>query len=72
MTHPLRAFRLSRELTLAELSMQVGVGKSALSKIETGRSTPSVDLIKRLVAASEGQLRPQDFFVPPEAAQQAA
>lgn len=64
MTHALRLFRTSSDLTLDALADQVGVTKGQLSKIETGKALPSVSLIQRLIAASGGQLSADDFLAP--------
>lgn len=67
MTHALRSFRSEADITLDVLAEQVGVSKGQLSKIENGRSLPSLDLVARLVAASGGRLSADDFL-PVEAA----
>ncbi|MCB1394286.1 MAG: helix-turn-helix transcriptional regulator [Nitrobacter sp.] len=48
-------------MTLEELASRVGTTKSWLSRIESGEP-PGSSLIGRLVAASDGQLTPNDFF----------
>lgn len=49
--HPLKIWREYRGLTLAELAKQCGVSSPALSQIETGKRTPSVDLLTKLAKA---------------------
>jgi transcriptional regulator with XRE-family HTH domain len=62
MTHPLRTYRHKVGITLDRLASQVGAAKSTLSRIEGGTRFPSVDLISRLVVASDGLLRADDFL----------
>ncbi|WP_041344925.1 helix-turn-helix transcriptional regulator [Nitrobacter sp.] len=59
--HPLKAYRKAQGMTLEELASRVGTTKSWLSRIESGEP-PGSSLIGRLVAASDGQLTPNDFF----------
>lgn len=48
MIHPLRQWRTTHGITLAELAKRVGVTPSHLSEIERGRNAPSLDLARRL------------------------
>lgn len=47
----LRALRVEQGLTLEDLARSVGLSKSALSQIESGRIDPSLDTLRRLVQA---------------------
>lgn len=49
--HPLRLWRKYRGFTLQALAELVGVTKSALSMIETGKSQPSIKRLKALADA---------------------
>lgn len=62
MTHPLRSFRSEASLTLDALAERVDVSKGQLSKIENGKSLPSLDLVGRLISASGGKLSANDFL----------
>src|SRR5215218_9057472 len=46
-----RALRVGRQLTAAALAEQCGVSRSLVSQIETGRISPSLDVVRRLAAA---------------------
>ena len=46
-----RALRVARRLTAAALAQQCGVSRSLVSQIETGRISPSLDVVRRLAAA---------------------
>ena len=46
----LRALRTAQRLTLEDLARSVGLSKSALSQIESGRIDPSLETLRRLVA----------------------
>jgi transcriptional regulator with XRE-family HTH domain len=47
----LRALRVEQGLTLEDLARSVGLSKSALSQIESGRMDPSLETLRRLVHA---------------------
>lgn len=49
--HPMRLWRQYRGFTLQKLAEKVGVTKSTLSMIETGKSQPSGKLLKALADA---------------------
>ena len=46
--HPLKVWREYRCFTLAELGKRCGVTAAALSQIETGKRSPSVELLSKL------------------------
>lgn len=47
-THPLRLWRISQQMTLAELAELVDLSKPYLSQIENGEKKPSPAAAKRL------------------------
>lgn len=49
--HPLRVWREYRELTLQALADQVGISKSYLSQIESGKRRGSAEVLKRIATA---------------------
>jgi DNA-binding XRE family transcriptional regulator len=46
--HPLKVWREFRGFTLASLGKECGVTAAALSQIETGKRSPSVELLSKL------------------------
>ena len=52
----LRALRLRRGLTLAELADETGISTSTLSRLESGLRRPTLDLLIRLAAAYRASL----------------
>lgn len=61
--HPLREWRLRNGQSLDELSVMVGgITKASLSRIETGAQNPSLDLIGRIIAATNGEVSANDFL----------
>lgn len=46
--HPVRVFRAWRRRTIADLAAAVGIGKSYLSQIETGRKEGSLEVYRKL------------------------
>ncbi|MDA8164748.1 MAG: helix-turn-helix transcriptional regulator [Desulfobacteraceae bacterium] len=49
--HPLKVWREYRGLTLAALAAACGVSRAALSQIENGKRSPSVELLVKLARA---------------------
>jgi transcriptional regulator with XRE-family HTH domain len=47
----IRAARLRRDLSVAELATTAGVSKSLVSQIERGVAAPSIDTVRRLASA---------------------
>ena len=47
----IRAARLARDLSLADLATAAGVSKSLVSQIERGIASPSIDTVRRLASA---------------------
>jgi len=46
--HPLKQFRNTRDLTLADLAAVAGVSEATLSRIENGKQTPRAVLMTKL------------------------
>lgn len=60
--HPLRTFRMQRRLSLESVASAVKVSKATISRIETGRQTPTLGVIERLIEFSEGALSADSFL----------
>jgi transcriptional regulator with XRE-family HTH domain len=65
MEHPLRTYRKRANITLERLAVAVGVTKGFLSKIETGRQTPSLRIAAKISRATAGAITPNDFLAAP-------
>lgn len=52
--HPLRHWREMVGVTLDDLATEIGTTRQSLSRIETGRQTPSLELAMRIEAATNG------------------
>lgn len=63
--HPLRIWRKQHALTLDAVAATARTTGSSLSRIERGRQKPSLDLMERLIGASGGALRAEDFLSAP-------
>lgn len=66
--HPLRVWRMRRDMTLDDLARQVGVTGPLISRIELGRDPPSAKLAVRINKATGValfHLRP-DLWPPPQ------
>ena len=48
---PFRVWREHRGMTLQELGDRCSVSNAAISQVETGKRSPSVELLKKLAAA---------------------
>lgn len=62
MTHPLAQYRSKANLTRDALAKLAGTSRQTIHRIEIGAQTPSLDMIRRLVAASKGKLNLDDFL----------
>lgn len=65
MEHALRKYRRTAHLTLDQLGHRVGVSKGFLSKIEKWRQMPSLKVAQKIVEATDGLVRVNDFMKPP-------
>jgi len=61
-THPMRMFRKEHFVTLDDLSFQTGISMASLSRIERYKQYPLISAAKKIIAASGGYLKPEDFF----------
>lgn len=62
MEHALRTYRLNQtpKVSLAALAEDIGASKASLSRIERFKQEPSLDLLRRLLAATP--LSADDFL----------
>lgn len=60
--HPLRLYRERSGLSLEELANACGSTRATLSRVETGKQNPSLDLIERIREATGGAIRADDFI----------
>ena len=60
--HPLRTYRERSRQSLEELAKECGTTRATLSRIETGRQNPSLDLMDRIRTATGGAVRADDFL----------
>jgi len=63
MTHPLRQFRITHGITLEQLARSTGTTAATLSRIECGLRLPSAMLMRKLVEATNGKVRADDFLL---------
>lgn len=68
-TTPLRVFREKRDIPLGEAARDLGISRTQLWRIETGRQDPQPDLTRRIIEWSGRKLRPNDLIVLREAAE---
>jgi len=61
----LRTARREAQLTQAELARRAGVSQQVVSRIETGRTEPTLPTLRRLVAAAGGRVT-YDLEPPPD------
>ncbi|WP_133769096.1 helix-turn-helix domain-containing protein [Enterovirga rhinocerotis] len=69
MTHPLRRFRKSENLTIEQIAGRAGLSKATVSRIERDLQKTTEATIRRLIQASEGKLTANDFIATSEAAE---
>lgn len=58
----LREYRAFKGLSQEDFAKSVGVQKATISRIEQGKRIPSMTLVSRMVEASDGFLRADDFM----------
>lgn len=68
----LRDYRTARGLSQGDFAKSVGVQKATISRIEKGKRTPSMALVSRMVEATDGVLRADDFMPDPAISETAA
>lgn len=56
MTHPIKAYRAQRGLSLQQLAERARTTRSTVSRIEAGLLKPSFDLLDRITAATGGEV----------------
>lgn len=57
----LRTYRTAHGLSLAALAERIGTTKSYLSQVELGQREVSMDMARRIAAATEGAVTPNDL-----------
>ena len=60
--HPMKIWRISAKISLDNLSFITGISASSLSRIERGKQTPLIGAAQKIIVASQGRLKPEDFF----------
>lgn len=62
MTHPLTKFREKSGLSMDQVAKLADTSRQSIHRIENGDQTPSLRLVARLIGASGGKLRADDFL----------
>lgn len=65
-------FLRARKITEDAFAAEVGVTQPAINMIRHGKRLPSLKLMQRIIAATDGLVQPRDFFEIPETASSAA
>lgn len=60
--HALTRYRKASNTSAESLARAVGTSRVTIYRIERGQQTPSLHLVQRLVTASNGLLRADDFL----------
>ncbi len=61
--HPLTIYRENAGLSVAALAALADTSRQSIHRIETGKQTPSLGLVARLLKAADGELEANDFMV---------
>ncbi len=56
MEHPLRAYRVRKNIIAEVFGARVGVSKSTISRIENGKHNFTRDLVRRIVDETGGEV----------------
>lgn len=59
--HPLAAYREAKNVRPSVAARELEISRQSLFRIENGDQTPSVDLIKRIVAFTDGKVSASDL-----------
>jgi len=62
MVHPLKAYRDRAKVTAATLAARAGTSRQTIHRIESGAFSPSLDLLARIVAATDRAVSADDFL----------
>jgi transcriptional regulator with XRE-family HTH domain len=62
----LAEYRKAQGLTLSKMASSLGVSEGAMSRYETGKRSPSWQILERLKAITDGAVQPNDFFELPD------
>lgn len=62
MTHPLTRYLDDTDVGRADLARAAGTSRQTIYRIERGEQSPSLDLVARIIAATDGRLRADDFM----------
>ena len=61
MTHPLKAFRKRKQMTLVQLSAQLDVSQGIISEWENYKKFPRLPQILKVMQATNGKVTANDF-----------
>lgn len=64
----IEAWRRHKGLTLEQAAAKFGCSAATVSRLERAKQSPSVNLIRRISLATDGQVQPNDFFKDSQAA----
>jgi DNA-binding XRE family transcriptional regulator len=59
--HPLAAYREAKNVRPSVAAKELAISRQSLFRIENGDQTPSVELIKRIVAFTDGKVSASDL-----------
>jgi len=59
--HPLRAYRERSGISLAKLADLVGTTRQSLFRIEGGSQNPTLEMMAKITAATNGEVTANDF-----------
>lgn len=61
----LRAYLEREETTYSAFARQIGVSPQAVQRYVVGERRPSAEIMTAIAHATDGDVRPNDFFDPP-------
>lgn len=68
MEHPLALYRKRNNVPAGEIAKLAKTTRQTVHRIENGDQTPSLDMVARLIEATNGALKADDFIRPGRAA----
>ena len=58
----LKRYRIQNDIPASRVCKELGIGRSTLSRYETGSQFPRPEILVRIKKWSDGQVTPEDFL----------
>jgi DNA-binding XRE family transcriptional regulator len=62
MEHPIRQFRRAAKIGFEDFAKRLGISGASLSRIETGKQSPTMEIARRVMRETDGQVTANDLM----------